>query len=76
MCCLRRVLLAKTASSKPPGYMADMLKLHYFVHRGASSMATGMWYGSLRNKYPEEYQLLKAERDGELYDQEEMFEGV
>ena len=76
MCCLRRVLLAKTAETKPPGYMADMLRLYYFVHHGPSSWATGMWFGSLRNKYPREYQLLKAERDGELYEQQEMFEGV
>ena len=68
--------LAKTPETKPPGYMAHMLKLHYFVHHGPSSWATGMWFGSLRNKYPQEYQLLKAERDGELYEQQEMFEGV
>ena len=29
-----------------------------------------MWRGSLRNKYAEEYQLLKAEWDGELYEQQ------
>jgi hypothetical protein len=66
--------LAERASSKPPGYMADMLRLHHFVHCGPSSWATGMRFGSLRNKYPEEYRLLKAERDGELYDQQELFE--
>ena len=36
-------------------------------------MAGGMWFGSLRNKYPGEYGLLKAEREGELYEQQEMF---
>lgn len=66
--------LARKAPSKPPGYMSDMLKLHYFVHQRPSSWATGMWFGSLRRyKYPEEYRLLKAERDGELYDQQGMF---
>ncbi len=68
--------LAKAAETKPPGYVSDMLKLYYFVHHGPRSWATGMWFGSLRNKHPEEYQLLKAERDGELYDQEELLEGV
>jgi hypothetical protein len=65
--------LAERASPKPPGYMSDVLTLHYFVHHGPSSWATGMWFGSLRNKYPEEYRLLKAERDGELYEQQGMF---
>ena len=64
--------LARTASSKPPSYMSDMMRLYYFVHHGPSSWATGMWFGSLKNKYSEEYALMKAERDGELYDQEEM----
>ena len=66
--------LAQRASSIAPGYMSDMLRLHYFVHRGPSSWATGMWFGSLRNKHPEEYRLLKAERDGELYEQQDMFD--
>lgn len=65
--------LTERTSSKPPCYMSDMLKLHYFVHHGPSSWATGMWFGSLRNKYSEGYRLLKAERDGELYEQQEMF---
>jgi hypothetical protein len=65
--------LSGEALNKPPGYMTDIFKLHYFVHHGPSSSATGMWFGSLRNKYPEEYGLLKAEREGELYEQQEMF---
>ena len=68
--------LTEWAASKPPAYKADVLTLHYFVHRGPSSWATGMWFGSLRNRNPEEYALLKAERDGELYEEREMFEGV
>lgn len=65
--------LMERASSKPPGYLTDILQLHYFVHRGPNSSATGMWFGSLRNRHPEEYRLLKAERHGELYEQPEMF---
>jgi hypothetical protein len=63
--------LVGRASSKPPGYQGEILKLYQFVHRGAGGMAGGMWYGSLRARYPEEYRLLKAEREG--YEQQEMF---
>jgi hypothetical protein len=63
--------LVARASSKPPGYQGEILKLYQFVHRGAGGMAGGMWYGSLRARYPEEYRLLKAEREG--YEQKELF---
>ncbi len=59
--------------SDEPGYMSDLLRLHHFVYRGPNSWITGMWFGGLRNRYPEEYRLLRAERDGELYDQEDLF---
>jgi hypothetical protein len=44
-------------------------RLHHFVHRGPRRWARSMWFASLRNKYREEYRLLKAEWDGELYEQ-------
>jgi hypothetical protein len=63
--------LVARAPSKPPGYQGEILKLYQFVHRGAGGMAGGMWFGSLRARYPEEYRLLKAERGG--YEQREIF---
>jgi hypothetical protein len=66
--------LVARASSKPPGYQGETLKLYQFVHCGAGGMAGGMWYGSLRARYPEEYRLLKAEREG--YEQREIFEPI
>jgi hypothetical protein len=65
--------LVGRVSSKPPGYQGEILKLYQFVHRGAGGMAGGMWFGSLRARYPEEYGLLRAERDG--YEQREIFGG-
>jgi hypothetical protein len=49
--------LVARASSKPPTCQGEMLKLYQFVRRGAGGMAGGMWYGSLRARYPEEYAL-------------------
>lgn len=54
-------------------YMVDMLRLYRFVHRGPRNWASAMHFGQLRNRYPEEYCLLEAERDGEFYDQEDLF---
>ena len=48
--------------------------LHRFVHRRVGGFAAGMRLGSLRNRYPEEYAVLGAERNGEPYEQPEAFE--
>ena len=47
----------------------SMPKLHSCANP-ADQRCEGMWRGSLHNKYAEEYQLLKAEWDGELYEQQ------
>ena len=43
------------------------------MRRGSGGWATGMRFGGQRNRYPEEYALLKAERDGEYHEQPEAF---
>ena len=60
-------LLAFAPKSRPPGYAADLAMMHRLVTRGVHSPGAGMRLGSLRRRYPEEYGLLRAERNGELY---------
>lgn len=60
------------AMRRRPGCRGDLYKLYRFVHEGTGGFAAGMWFGSLRYKYPEEYRMMKAERDGEFYEQQEL----
>lgn len=60
------------ALRRQPGCGCDLYKLYRFMHRGVGGPATGMWSGNLKNKYPEEYAMLKAECEGELYEQQNL----
>jgi hypothetical protein len=53
----------KTAPPDQPEYRSELLRLYRFVWREPRGFAAGMLFSHLRNKYPEEYIELKAERD-------------
>ena len=48
-----------------PMYAADLSMLHRLITRGPRNAGEGMWLGSLRAKYLEEYGELRAERRGQ-----------
>ena len=65
----------KEALEGPPAarHAADLAVMHGLITRGVRSRWAGMRLGSLRSRHPEEYMLLlRAERDGEPYEQPEV----
>lgn len=60
------------ALRRRPGCGSDLYKLYRFINEGVGGSAAGMWLGKLKNKYPEEYAMLKAECEGELYEQQNL----
>lgn len=53
----------RTALPDRPEYKSELLRLCRFVWREPRGFAVGMLFGHLRNRYPEEYRELMAERD-------------
>ncbi len=73
---IESVVLDRRENSAPPDrpeYRSELLRLYRFVWHKPRGFAAGMLLSYLKNKNPEEYRELKAERDGELYLQEELF---
>jgi hypothetical protein len=56
-----------------PGYATDLSMMHRLITKGPRNAGEGMRLGSLKAKYPKEYGELKAELDGEYYEQRQMF---
>ena len=56
-----------------PLYRADLYRLYRYVHGGVHSLGSGYRFQHLKRRYPTEYAELRAERDGEYYEQREMF---
>ena len=50
---------------RPPGYAADLSTMHRLITEGHRSPGSGTRLGSLRNRYPEEYALLRSETQGQ-----------
>ena len=57
--------LGNPPKDRPPGYAADLATMHPLITRGPRGPWAGMRLGSLRNRYPGEYALLRAERRGQ-----------
>ena len=51
--------------NRHPGYAADLLMMHRLITRGPRNTGEGLRFGSLKAKYREEYDVLKAERQGQ-----------
>ena len=47
--------------------------MHRLITRRPRNAGEGMRLGSLKAKYPKEHGELRAERDGEYYEQRQMF---
>lgn len=62
----------EVAMKRRPGCGGDLYKLYRFINEGVGGSAAGMRFGNLKKKYPEEYAMLKAECEGELYEQQEL----
>jgi hypothetical protein len=62
---LDRLLLADAPEDRQPGYAADLSTLHRLITEGPRSPGSGTRLGSLRNRYPEEYALLRSETQGQ-----------
>jgi hypothetical protein len=56
-----------------PEYSADLYRLYRYVHRGVHSLGGAYCFKHLKRRYPTEYAELRAERDGEYYEQRQMF---
>ncbi len=58
--------LEEKAIPARPGYMRDLHGLHRLIRSGGpDNWASSMWFGFLRDEYPAEYEVLKAEHLGE-----------
>ncbi len=58
--------LEEKAIPARPGYMRDLRSLHSLIeHGGPDNCASSMWFRSLKDQYPAEYEMLKAEHLGE-----------
>jgi hypothetical protein len=50
---------------KRPGYTVDLSMMHRLITRGPRNAGEGMRLGSLKAKYPKEFDKLSAERQGQ-----------
>jgi hypothetical protein len=58
--------LEEKAIPTRPGYMRDLRSLHSLIANGGpDNCASSMWFRSLKDQYPAEYEMLKAEHLGE-----------
>jgi hypothetical protein len=60
-------------SANQSGYSGDLHRLYRYVHSGIRSLGGGYRFQHLKRRYPTEYAELRAERDGEYYEQRKMF---
>ena len=54
------------------GYAAELATMPRLTTQDPRSLRAGMRLESLRRRYPREYALLRAERDGEFFEQPEV----
>jgi hypothetical protein len=53
------------ASRERPKYAADLSMMYRLIKKGPRNAGEGMRLGSLKVKYPKEYDELRAERQGQ-----------
>jgi hypothetical protein len=57
--------LLDTPPDDRPEYVADLRKLHRYIHRGVHSPGAGMHLATLKAAHRREYAALKAEAQGQ-----------
>ena len=68
------LVLDRSADNPPanrPGYGGDY-RLYQYIHRGIHSLVGGYRFHHLKRRYSADYAELRAEREGEFYEQRQI----